>query len=157
MVKTRRKWVSAHPSSLWVALQWLSGSEEPLMRMAVAESGSELLSGVWTDRDLWQEGLISHSASESHSRLSRSKLLIRTAEYTFRKWVAVQFLSRSEPLTRMAEQWTYIQQVSCSLFEEIWVRATDENGWTPIQQVSCHDDLWRDQNHWKELLHQQKG
>jgi hypothetical protein len=135
-------------------------------------SASELLSSVWRWKLLMK--MVEHiSRMWVGSRVSRSELLMNTylvcellsfvwvgennywwAEHVSSEWVALQSLSRSELLMRVAacpvcelltgfwanqnHWWEWLntlQTVSCSLvFEQI--RTTDVNGWTCIQRVS---------------------
>ena len=61
--------------------------------------------------------------------LSRSELLTRMAKHAFRMWVPLQCLSRSEPLTRMAEH-------ASSMWVPFQHLTTVKNSWTSIQGVS---------------------
>ena len=131
--KTSRMWVAVqelsisklltrmvkHASSLWVALDvWAD-----LMRMLNMHLASELLSWVWADQN-HLSNWVNTPASKSSSRLSRSEPL-RKGEHTSREWVPLQYLNRSEPLTRMDEHHPASESLS---------------------------SIWADQNHWREWL-----
>ena len=64
--------------------------------------------------------------------LSRSEPLTRMAEHACRLWVALACMSRLELLTRMTE---HASRLWVSLVF-LQMRTTDENGWTCIQRVS---------------------
>ena len=88
-----------------------------------------LLSSCWAYHHQ-QEWLNMYPDGKSLLCMRKLGLLRRMGEHAFSVWVALQYLSRSEPLM------TSIQLVSYSpVFEQIWT--TDEKGWTSIQQVSC--------------------
>ena len=102
---------------------------------------------MWADQNHWQEWL-----------------------NTFREWVVLQCLSRSEPLTRMSEHVSrlWVHSLMCE-----WFKTTDKRGitdwwselfsgswadqnhwqdWTCIQTVSSPSSVWGDQIQWWEWL-----
>ena len=131
-------------SRMWVALQL--SRLEPLTRMA------KHVSRVWVAcSPVFEQIRTTNENVWPHIQVvSCSPVLMRTTNEkgkTSRMWVALQWLSRLEPLTRK----TYIQRVSYSSVFEL-TKSTDKNCWTHIQQVSYSPvfELMRtaDENGW---------
>ena len=107
---------------------------------------SESLFSVWADQNHWQEWLNTHLACESLQYLSRSEPLTRMAGHASRKWVPLQCSMQINE-----NDWTCIQRVSplqcLSRFEPLTRMASRKwvplQCWVPLTRMAEHaSSLW---------------
>ena len=136
--------MAEYASSKWVPLQCL-GRSEILTRMAEHAFSKWVPPSVWADQNHWQEWLNMHPGYES--------LPIVWADQNYwQEWLKICLfcihllcLSRSEPLTRMAEHASSLWV--CPVFEQI--RVTDKNIYLASKSLCS---IWADINHWRWLI-----